>query len=99
MFICASLADQFEFVMAEWINDGMVAPGLGRTKDPLLGNNDPNESRFTIPMEGGPAAELRGFSSFVTTRGGAYCFLPSVAALRHLADNSPLEERLNPVER
>ncbi|MDQ5855136.1 MAG: hypothetical protein M3302_02180 [Actinomycetota bacterium] len=33
---------------------------------------------------------LPGLSRFVTTRGGAYCFLPSVTAIRYLA-NSLLE--------
>ena len=28
---------------------------------------------------------VTGFSRFVTTRGSAYCFLPSLAALRYLA--------------
>jgi hypothetical protein len=32
---------------------------------------------------------LDGLSRFVTTRGGAYCFLPSVTALRYLADLRP----------
>jgi Dyp-type peroxidase family len=81
MFIGVDLKDQFEFVMSEWLNDGTFAPGLGSTKDPLTGANDPADSRFAIP--GGTA--LSGFSRFVTTRGGAYCFLPSMTALRHLA--------------
>ena len=37
LFIGVSLKDQFEFLMAEWANDGLFAPGLGRSKDPLLG--------------------------------------------------------------
>lgn len=86
LFIGASLADQFEFIMKEWVNDGMFAAGLGRTKDPLLGTNDPRDSRFEIPAEEG-AVEVTGFSQFVTTRGGAYCFLPSITALSYMAEH------------
>ncbi len=83
MFICASLREQFEFVMSEWLNDGVFARGLGRTRDPLTGNNDPT-GEFTAP--GAPPVHVQGLSRFVTTRGGAYCFLPSMTALRHLAE-------------
>ncbi len=84
LFICVSLRDQFEFLMADWANDGTFAPGLGRTRDPLLGANDPRSSRFEIPREPGPVV-LTGFPRFVTTKGAAYTFLPSMTALRHLA--------------
>lgn len=83
MFICASLREQFEFVMGEWLNDGIFARGLARTKDPLTGTNDP-EGEFTAP--GSPALHLTGLSQFVTTRGAAYCFLPSMTGLKHLAN-------------
>jgi deferrochelatase/peroxidase EfeB len=81
LFICVSLRDQFEFVMRKWINDGSGAGGLGRTRDPLTGNNDPT-GEFTAAGTP-PVTEL---PSFVTTRGGAYCFLPSMTALRYLAE-------------
>lgn len=81
MFICVSLRDQFEFVMGKWINDGVFARGLGRTKDPLTGNNDPSGT-FTAP---GTPLESVTLSRFTTTRGGAYCFLPSMTGLRYLA--------------
>ena len=82
LFIGVSLADQFEFIMSEWVNDGVFAPGLGRTKDPLIGGSGSGEQRFEIPVEGGRPRVISGFSSFVTTRGAAYCFLPSFTALR-----------------
>jgi len=78
LFICVSLSDQFEFVMRKWINDGRFA-GLGQTKDPLVGNNDPSGS---FPLAGAPAVD--GLSAFVTTLGAAYVFLPSITGLRHL---------------
>ena len=43
---------------------------------------------FSIPRPGGPIV-LEGLSRFVTTRGCAYCFLPSIPALRYLADLQP----------
>ena len=85
LFIGVSLKDQFEFVMSDWVNDGAFAPGLGATRDPLLGDNAPEASRFVIPVEGRAPVVLTGFSRFVRTRGGAYCFLPSITALRYVA--------------
>ncbi len=85
MFIGVSMADQFEFIMAEWVNDGLFAPGLGRTKDPLIGSGGTGKQRFEIPVEGGRPRVINGFSSFVITRGAAYCFLPSLTALRWIA--------------
>ena len=85
LFICASLKDQFEFLMADWVNSGHFAPGIGGTKDPILGNHSTADSKFVVPVEGGPPVKITGFSRFVTTRGGAYCFLPSVTAVRYLA--------------
>jgi deferrochelatase/peroxidase EfeB len=83
MFICASLEDQYEYVMRNWINGGLFAGGLGGAKDPLIGANDPAESRFEPP--GTPRVEVSGFPAFVITRGCAYVFLPSMNGLRHLA--------------
>src|SRR4051794_9817794 len=88
LFIGASLADQFEFLMSQWLNDGTFAPGLGRARDPLCGANGPEGETFSIPRPGGPIV-LEGLSRFVITRGGAYCFLPSITALRYLADLRP----------
>lgn len=85
LFIGVSLHDQFEFVMADWVNDGRFAAGLGRTKDPLLGAHADGAASFSIPRPEGPLI-LEGFSRFVTTRGGAYCFLPSVSGIRYLSD-------------
>ena len=85
LFIGVSLKDQFEFIMADWVNAGAFAPGLGATRDPVIGDNAPETGRFVIPVAGGPAVTLTGLSRFVHTRGGAYCLLPSVTALRYLA--------------
>jgi deferrochelatase/peroxidase EfeB len=82
-FLCASLSAQFEGLMYDWINLGLHHPEITGLNDPILGNNDPNTSRFDIP--GDPPATLSGFGRFVTTRGSAYTFVPSIAGLRHLA--------------
>ena len=83
-FICASLANQYEYIMLRWINDGLFTGGrLGRTQDPLTGANDPADSRFAIPGE--PDVTLTGFTQFVKTRWCAYLFLPSMTALGKMA--------------
>jgi deferrochelatase/peroxidase EfeB len=83
-FICVSLQDQFEFLMTQWINNGEFTPGVSDTKDPMVGNNSSEDSKFILPNPSGPQT-IAGFDRFVTTRGGAYCFLPSISALGYLA--------------
>ena len=85
IFICADLKDQFEFLMAEWSDQDSF--GLGGDLDPLLGDNMPAQSRFQIPAEGGPTLKLTGFGRFISTRGSAYCFLPSLTALRFIGNS------------
>lgn len=85
LFIVASLKDQFEFLMSDWVNGGLFAPGLGGTRDPILGNNSDGSAKFVIPVDGGDKIVVAGFSNLVTTRGGAYCFVPSLPALRLIA--------------
>jgi deferrochelatase/peroxidase EfeB len=59
-------------------------------QDVILGvNQDPSSTSFTVsfpPTGTSPAVnkQVTGFGSFVTTRGGAYCYLPSMTALRYL---------------
>lgn len=84
LFINVSLKDQFEFIMSTWLNDGDFA-GINNTRDPLMGNNSPAESRFLIPTQKGTQT-VTGFPRFVITRGSAYCFLPSVTALKYIAN-------------
>lgn len=84
LFIGASLKNQFEFLMKHWANDGGFA-GLGQSKDPILGDNAAESSKFVIPVAGGKPVVLRGFPRLVRTRGAAYCLLPSLTGLRYLA--------------
>ena len=83
VFVGASLTRQFEFVQAQWMNDGR-AFGAPAEKDPLVGPND-GTGVFTIPTS--PIRRrLQGLPRFVTTRGGEYCFAPSLSALRWLSE-------------
>ncbi|SDD48297.1 deferrochelatase/peroxidase EfeB [Geodermatophilus telluris] len=81
LFLGVSLRDQFEFVMREWVIDGRFAPGLGRTQDPFLGAG----GTLPLAIPGGGRTALTGLPRLVTTRGGAYCFVPSLPAIAHLA--------------
>lgn len=83
VFICASLAVQFESIQYDWMNLGLQDPRITGTNDAVTGANDPSFSCFRLPTSSG-TIELRGFSRFVRTRGGAYCFLPTLSGLRHL---------------
>ncbi|MDM5182038.1 hypothetical protein PO883_33225, partial [Massilia sp. DJPM01] len=57
-------------------------------EDVFLGVNDPATSSFTLAGKGPKGSAnhtLRGFSRLVTTRGGVYCFFPSIKGLLFLA--------------
>ena len=57
-----------------------------KSKDPMIGTQDPNESIFVIPQpNGAPPIKISGFSSFVKTKAAAYCFLPSITALKFIS--------------
>ena len=84
-FICASLGAQFEAVMYDWVNLGLQHPDITGSNDPLIGANDPETSWFDLALRNGGTYRLRGFPRFVTTRGGAYLFLPSLPGIRYLS--------------
>jgi Dyp-type peroxidase family len=80
-FVGAHLWRQFEFVQSEWMNDASFFGG-GDAKDPVAGGND-STGTFDIPKR--PIRKrLQGLPQFVVTRGGEYCFLPGLSALRWL---------------
>jgi deferrochelatase/peroxidase EfeB len=85
LFIVVSLKDQFEFLMSEWVNGSIFAPGLSGAKDPILGDNSGGTGRFTIPVAGAPPIVVTGFSRLVQTRGAAYGFLPSLSAIQYIS--------------
>ena len=56
--------------------------------DPLLGNHEttsgrPGADNFTQQKDDGLGCHVSGLPQFVTVRGGAYFFLPSLRALRY----------------
>jgi len=87
-FICASFANQFEQIMGAWVNktDFSAQPSKNVSIDALLGNV-PDDSAFIYPTSASAQVSVPAMSRFVTTRGGLYCFLPSLSGLRWLAQN------------
>jgi deferrochelatase/peroxidase EfeB len=83
-FICvtANIARQFEFIQHTWLNNPTFS-GLYDEPDPLVGHHAATAA-FSIPAE--PVSQrVTQIPQFVTTRGGAYFFLPSLTALRMLS--------------
>jgi deferrochelatase/peroxidase EfeB len=80
--LCADIERQFEFVQQTWINNPVFGQLVGEV-DPLVGSQTAGDAVFTIQRE--PVRRrLRDVKCFVTLRGGAYFFLPSIKALRWL---------------
>jgi Dyp-type peroxidase family len=76
---------QFEFVQQTWLNNPKFN-GLYDDKDPVVGDND-GTTGMTIPRT--PLRRtISGIPRFVHVKAGAYFFLPSVSALRFLADET-----------
>jgi Dyp-type peroxidase family len=81
-FVGAHLGRQFEFVQSQWINDGVFI-GAGGDKDPVIGS-DSKGVNFTLPRK--PLRKrFQGIPQFVVTRGGEYCYMPGLRALRWLS--------------
>ncbi len=88
-FINSNIENQYEFVLSQWVNDSEFAGAVRlppKSKDPLIGTQDPAESIFVIPQaKGAPPIRIAGLSSFITTQAAAYCFLPSITAIQFIA--------------
>ncbi len=93
MGLNADIAQQFEFIQHVWANN--LQPNkktLYNDPDPVIGVPDPadpiqqqGDHNFRFAMQGDPACHyIEGLQRFVTIRGGAYLFLPSLSALRYL---------------
>ncbi|HMA46188.1 MAG TPA: Dyp-type peroxidase [Frankiaceae bacterium] len=83
VFMCfnADIARQFEFVQAQWINDGN-AFGLGGERDVIGGSVPPEGGRLTVD---GTPPRFVPLRRAVQVRGGEYFFLPGMGGLRLLA--------------
>jgi Dyp-type peroxidase family len=96
-FFCVngSIKSQFEFVQQTWCNNPRFG-GLHDNRDPVAGNSgcpgDP-PSHMTIPARP-VAVRTAALPRFVTVKGGAYLFMPSLTALRFLAS---FKEESSPV--
>jgi Dyp-type peroxidase family len=80
--INANIKRQFEFVQQEWVNFARF-DGLYDDKDAVVGDND-GAGRLTEPRT--PIRRVvYSLPRFVTTVGGEYFFMPSLTALRYIA--------------
>ena len=84
-FIClnANIQRQFEFIHHTWLNNPKFA-GLYDDADPVAAPSAPFGGTFTIPTDG-VRERVTNVPRFVSVKGGAYFFLPGLAAVRYLA--------------
>jgi deferrochelatase/peroxidase EfeB len=83
IFISAKAMATMEFLQQEWINNGNFM-NLGNERDPNVGLQE-DGATFTIPKE--PVRRrIHGIQTFNVLRGGEYFFMPSLSALRWIAD-------------
>jgi deferrochelatase/peroxidase EfeB len=86
--LVANISRQFEFVQNAWMIGAKFA-GFAGESDPLIGHRAtvpgcPASDGFSIPQANGVNRRIPALPQFVTVRGGAYFFLPSVRALKYL---------------
>jgi len=78
----ADIERQFELIQGTWLN-GEKFGRLDDELDPLVGATAASQGTFTIQAT--PIRQrLLGLARFVTVRGAAYLFMPSVPALHFL---------------
>ena len=87
--INANISRQFEFAQNAWMMSGKFN-GAGDESDPLIGNRQgsgacPATEGFSLPRETGIARRVAALPQFITVRGGAYFFLPSIRAVWYIA--------------
>ena len=80
---CSSLIRQFEFAMNVWVNDPKFKD-LDNERDPIIGRQEEGAT-FTIPKQ--PVRRrVHGIQTFNVLKGGEYFFVPSMSALKWLAN-------------
>ena len=98
-FVClnANIARQFEFIQTSWLANPKFSsldeddPLVGVHPDFMMAGADPNQlvkmetKTFTRPQDSGIPCRVHGLQQFVTVHGGAYFFMPGIAALRYIA--------------
>ena len=83
IFISAKAMATMEFLQTEWVNNGNFMR-LDHERDPNIGLQEEGAT-FTIPHE--PVRRrVHGIETFNVLRGGEYFFMPSLTALRWIAN-------------
>lgn len=85
----ANIQRQFEFVQNAWMARTKF-DGLTEESDPLLGNRAPLNgcpftNTFSLPQKDDVRRRIMDVRQFITVRGGAYFFLPSMRALSYIS--------------
>ncbi|MFZ4813161.1 MAG: Dyp-type peroxidase [Phototrophicaceae bacterium] len=84
VFIGASIKNQFEFLVNEWMNTSTFTGGIPRDEvDPIVGVQVSH--KYTIPMPDNSKLVIENVPQLTYTRGTTYCFLPSMTALHYIA--------------
>jgi Dyp-type peroxidase family len=87
-FLCinANIKSQFQFIQQAWCNNPHFN-GLTNNPDPLTGSSGSGDSpgSMFVPLKGLPLRTGQ-MPRFVTVRGGSYFFMPSLRALKWLAE-------------
>jgi deferrochelatase/peroxidase EfeB len=83
IFLSAKAMATMEFLQQEWINNGNFM-NLRDERDPNVGLQE-NAATFTIP-EHPVRRRIHDIPTFSVLRGGEYLFMPSLSALRWIAD-------------
>ena len=88
-FINSNIENQYEFVLSQWVNDSEFA-GCGPAASQVEGSDDRDAGSGREHLRDSAAEwrapiKLTGFSSFITTKAAAYCFLPSITAIRFIS--------------
>jgi len=97
-FINVDLQNQFEFVMTSWINGALFVtsvplaqgnPTANITGTDVMLGDQPTDFFVTEPAPAGGQVTNQTVTlpatPFITTKGSAYCYLPSITALRYLS--------------
>jgi deferrochelatase/peroxidase EfeB len=89
-FVNANIENQYEFVLRRWVNDSEFAGAVRlhpQSRDPVIGTQDKSESIFVVPQaNAAPPIEVKGIGTFITTKAAAYVFLPSITAIKYIAE-------------
>ena len=92
-FLGTSFLEQFEFLLASWINSSSFSTVIDAA-DPLVGTNRSPaggpyfETVPTGPDRPGSRNRVQPLNSFIFTKGSAYCYYPGIDGIRWIAQQS-----------